>query len=143
MDNKNQAVWEWLFTCSEISDLFFNFGASANGNTIVGTTAAERVVKAFINGSSVRQYDFAIIQFKPANTQTPNNTENVTIMFDVEAVMQWVDTQAIARNFPAFPSDCQIQKIENLNNMPVVAGQDELGAKYMFTVRITYLERRG
>ena len=143
MDNKNQAIWEWLYACSEISDLFFNFGASANGNTIVGTTAAERVVRSFIDGSSIRQYDFAIIQFKPANTQIPNNTENVTIMFDVEAVMQWVDTQAAARSFPAFPTNCQIQNIENLNNMPVVAGQDELGAKYMFTVRITYLERRG
>lgn len=142
-DNKHQAVWDWLYSCPAVKDLFFNFGVAQNDNTIVGTQAAESIIKTYLGGATVREYDFAIIQFKPANTETPNSAENAEILFDTEAVMRWVDEQAKQRNFPAFPANCEIQSIKNLHNMPFVAGQDETGAKYMFTVRITYLEKRG
>ena len=143
MDNKHEAVWDWLYTCTEILNLFFNFGEAANGNTIAGTTVSDRAIKQYVDGTAVKQYDFAVTQFKPVNSQTPNNDENAQTLFDVEDVMRWVDTQNEARNYPDFPEGCQITKIENLYNMPAVAGQDELGAKYMFMVRINYIEKRG
>lgn len=140
MDNRHKAVWDWMYQCQDIPRLFFNFGKSENGNTVVDTIASEKVIKKYVGGSSMRAYDFAVIQYKPANVETPNNPENAAVIFDVEAVMRWVETQNKQRNFPVFPDNCTIQRIENLANMPTVAGQDELGAKYMFAVRITYLQ---
>ena len=140
MDNKHLAMWNWLYQNKNISDLFFNFSTDKNGATVIATGSGDTVVKQYMGNSSLRNYDFSIIQFKPVNSEIPNNSENATIMFDVEAVMDWIKKQNEDRNFPEFPSNCMIQKIEVLNNMPSVAGQDQAGAKYMFQCRVVYTQ---
>lgn len=141
MTNKHQAVWDWMYQCPAISDLYFNSGVARNGDTILATSAAEKAKKVYVGGSSLRQYDFTVVQFKTVNADVPNNPENVQVMVDVEQVMNWILAQNEQRNFPAFPENCTIQRIETLANMPTVAGQDATGAKFMFSARIVYLQQ--
>ena len=76
MDNKHLAMWNWLYQNENISDLFFNFSTDKNGATVIATGSGDTVVKQYMGNSSLRNYDFSIIQFKPVNAEIPNNSEN-------------------------------------------------------------------
>lgn len=141
-ENKHSAMWDWVYSCSELSDLFFAFSQNLNGSAVLVPMAKERIVKEYLDGSSIRNYDFSLVLYKPANAEVPNSTENVDIMVDVEKVMGWVDEQNKNRNFPIFPDGCTVQKVENLQNMPTIAGMDETGAKFMFACKVIYKQER-
>ena len=139
-DNKNDAVWKWLFQNEQIKRLYFNFSDTENGNVVIATTAGNNALKTYVDGSKLKAYDFSLIQYLPLNTVDVNSNENAEIMFDAEQLMGWVEEQNKIRNFPYFPNN-SVTKVENLHNMPNVAGMDDTKAKYLFGVRITYLER--
>lgn len=140
--NKHEAVWNWLCDCPEIADMYFNFSQSNNGDTaIIPMTAYNDMWKyePFIDDSGEKIYTFTIVQFERYST-TPNNTENIDILLDVEKVANWIDKQHKIENYPLFPSNSQIFKIKALPfENGGIAGQDENGAKYMFSVQIEYL----
>jgi hypothetical protein len=137
-DDKHTAMWNWLYQCPELSDLFFTFSQNKNGSAVLVPMAKEKAVKTFLDGSTINHYDFMLVLYKEINADTPNNTENVDVMVDVEKCMDWIETQNKDRNFPLFPTGCTVQRVENIQNMPTVAGQDESGAKYMFACRVIY-----
>lgn len=140
-DSRHEAMWNWLYACPDLSALFFAFSNNETGNTVLVPMAKEKIAKSYLNGDSIRHYDFTLVQYTKANQDTPNNTENVHIMVDVESIMDWVETQNKERNFPDFPAGCTVQKVETLQSMPTIAGQDEIGAKYMFACRVIYLKK--
>lgn len=141
MINKHEVMFNYIQQCEQVKDLFFNFSTSENGDTVIATSSNEFVVQEYIDKSKLRWYDFSIIQFKPLSTD-PNDDTNTDIMFDVEQVMAWIETQEDAGNYPDFGDKCEIQEISVLQDIPTVAGQDQSGAKYMFSCRIEYLERK-
>lgn len=140
--SKHEAVWDWLMECPELQDLFFNFGKAENGNTILVPETAYNDTwkdgKANIDGTGIRYYDFAIIQFKAAVFE-PNSTENIEILLNVEKVAKWIEEQEMSGNYPDFPEHETVLEV-GLSENPgsYVAGQDETGAKYMLQVRIEY-----
>lgn len=140
-DNKSKAVWDWLYGNEEISALFFNFSTTGEMDTVIAPIVSDYAIKKYIDGSSNRQYDFAIIQYRKYTSEVPNVTENVETVFDVEKVMEWIEAQNRKRNFPKFPDGCIVTKVENLQDMPEVAGINDTNAKYMFSCRIRYTQR--
>lgn len=138
-DNKHLAVWEWLFQNEEIKRLYFNFSDTQNGNITIATSPANSALKTYTNGDKLKAYDFSLIQYKPMNTVDVNSEENAEIMFDAEKLMDWIDEQERVKNYPRFRG-CPVQKVENMPNMPSIAGMDDTVAKYLFSCRITYLE---
>lgn len=140
-DNKHDALMDWLFRNESIRRLYFNFSDTQNGNVVVATNSGNYVIKRFVDGSSVRAYDFALIQYKPLNTVDVNSNENAEVMFDAEQLMDWIDEQEKNRMYPHFDG-CVVMKVENLQNMPSVAGMNDTEAKYLFSCRITYLQQK-
>ena len=138
-DNKHDAIMDWLFRNENIRRLYFNFSDTQNGNVVVATNSGNYVMKKFIDGSSIRAYDFALIQYKPLNTVDVNSNENAEVMFDAQQLMDWIDEQEKNRTYPIFKG-CTVMKVENLQNMPSVAGMNDTEAKYLFSCRITYLQ---
>lgn len=61
-----------------------------------------------------------------------------------QAFMDWLDQQNEKKVFPNFGEACEIQKMENLQNMPNLSGvnQDGTMARYMIQARIVYKERK-
>ena len=141
MTNKHEAMVDYMTQCAEVKDLFFNFSTSENGDTVIAPIASDYVVQEYIDKSALKWYDFSIIQFQPLSTE-PNDDTNTTVIFDVEAVMQWIIDQEDAENYPDFGDKCEIQEISVLQDIPTVAGQDQSGAKYMFSCRVEYIERK-
>ena len=138
-ENKHLAVWDWLMQNEDIKRLYFNFSDTRNGNITIATSPAPASLMTYLNGDKLKAYDFALIQYKPLNTVDVNSEENAEIMFDAEQLMEWIDEQERKKNYPYFPG-CAVQKVENMPNMPSIAGMDDQIAKYLFSCRITYLE---
>lgn len=68
---------------------------------------------------------------------------NLEAMNFAQAFMEWLDEQNKAKNYPKFPDNCEIKKMENLQNMPNLAGinAEESLARYMIQCRIIYFEK--
>ena len=60
-------------------------------------------------------------------------------MQEAQKFMEWIDQQRKARNFPDFEG-CKVLSIENLQNMPNLAGVNAAGnvAKYICQCRVRY-----
>ena len=138
-DNKHDAVMQWLFQNEDIKRLYFNFSDVTNGTVTIATSSGNRNLKTYADGSEMKAYDFALIQYKPLNTVDVNSNENAEIIFDAEKLMEWLDEQEKRKNYPMFVGSL-VTKVENLQNMPSVAGMNDTEAKYLFSCRITYLQ---
>lgn len=141
-DTKHEAVWDWLLTCPSITDMFFNFSQSENGDTILAplTAYSDTPVRVFASGASERQYDFSLIRYDALSFE-PNSEENMTVLGSIEAIAAWIEAQSAAGTYPAFPTGSTISSIEALpSNTGYVAARDDTGAKYQLQFRIEYLQ---
>lgn len=141
MTNKHEAMLQFIAQCPEVADLFLNFSTSENGDTVIDTIETESEVASFIDGSRVRWYDFALVQYQPISTD-PNTDDNAEAMFEIEKVAAWLEEQERKRNYPDFGTECQISELSVLQSTPTVAGKDQRGAKYMMACRIEYFEKK-
>lgn len=137
--NRHQAVWDWFYECPLFASLDFIFSEAQNGNTVLAPISLvdDYWIDEYILGDGLKGYDFFIVQYLPYGL-IPNNDENVKVLKQFEELAQWVQDQNKAGNLPDFTPD-RVTKIEALYNPAnAVAARDENGAKYMFSVRITY-----
>lgn len=162
MVDKNQAVIDFLITCPAIqaNPLFFNFLNAKDNNQQIVTQANDKSMQhPYIDGSVLKQYTFTLIFFKsvlyqaiPKNLEIPGTTtpatdyvsENVVEIGDVQAIIDWVETQADSRNYPDFGANCQIDGMKALSENPGLNGVDTSVtpalAKYSFSIQIDYLD---
>ncbi len=142
MTGKHEAVWDWLLTCPEIHDLYFNFARASDGDAVLIPESAYNDEwqdgMPYIDGSGMKNYDFAIALFKNFST-VPNSTENVEALIDAERIAGWIDAQGEAHNYPAFPENCTIMDLYTLPlSAGAIAAQNDTGVKYQFQFRIEY-----
>mgnify|MGYP000018668175 CR=1 FL=1 len=140
MSDKNKEILEFLEQCPAVqSFLFFNSAAEKSGRISVQTVYSEAWVERHIRGHGIKQYDFAVVQMLPQDEGTSENNANQAQ--SVQNFMDWIDEQNQKRNFPQFEG-CKVLSIENLQNMPNLAGVNEAGtiARYMFQVRVRYYQ---
>ena len=138
MDNRHKAMFDYISECPALHLFYFNFSASEPDASAISVIDGETVLKTDICGNRTIAYDFAVICYRNYSTE---NEENIEHMQEVQDFMAWIDEQDRLRHYPDF-AGVMVEKIENLQNMPSVAGQDQGRklAKYMFQVRVTYTE---
>lgn len=141
MVNKHNVMFEYIQQCPQVKDLFFNFSDNEKGGTVFSPISSDYVVETYIDGTTKRWYDFSIVQYLTISTE-PNSTENIDTVFEAEKVMEWISEQEAAKNYPDFGDDCSIIELFVLQNTPAVAGQNLRAAKYMFSCRVEYFERK-
>ena len=133
------ALWEWFAQCASITRLFFNFSGTDDGDTAIATSG-ETVLDDYIDGSQRRRYAFELIRYLPA-TFDPNDPGNVTMMEDVERIVEWVEQQNAAGNFPEFPSGSYVERVSVLDDSTgYVAATDQNMAKYMIPFASDYMK---
>jgi len=137
--SKHLAVWNWFYACPLCKELYFIFSDGSNGDVIISpdTIISDDIVTSYINRTYVKDYDFTVILFLPYIIQT-NSKENIDWISVVEGVNAWVEEQESLGNYPTFPSGNIIQSISTLPASDGISARDGDGAKYQFTVRITY-----
>ena len=161
--DKNQAVIDFLMQCQTIADnpLFFNFlNAKDNSKQVIADSNDIALNKTFIDGSVLKRYTFTIIDFRsvtylpiakvPAGTTTttaPDTrvNENIEELFNVQSIMDWVNEQADARNYPDFGNDCMIEDMRTTSENPSLNSVDTKVspalAKYSMSIQIDYIDK--
>lgn len=121
--------------------LHFNYSPKSADSFGLITNYAEQSVKKFINGKVRKAYGFTVDVVKGYSTS--GDDLNLECMNFVQGFMDWIDAQNEAGNFPDFGGNCEVEKIELLQNMPNFAGVNaEAGlARYMVQGRILYVEK--
>lgn len=133
----HQALWEWFAQCASITKLFFNFSGSEDSDTVI-STSGDVVLVNYIDGSQRRRYSFELIRYLPATFEA-NDTGNIEMLEEVEAVTEWVQQQVAAGNLPVFPDGYATEEIAVLDEYAgFVAAQDGNIAKYMIPFAIDY-----
>ena len=150
--DKNQAVIDFLITCPTIRDnpLFFNFSKEEDDNKSVITEGNDRALtRPYIDGSVKRRYTFTIIDYKSVThnaiiKQTGYSNENIEDIKDLQAIIDWVNEQADARNFPNFGTDCEMDAMYTTSDNPNFDGVDNTVApqlvRYSVTIIIEYID---
>lgn len=138
--NKHQAMFDFIMQYNAFP-LTFNFTGESTGDTSLNTVYSDTEIKRYFGGSQ-KEYIFAIKQMKEYSTGVMIPPVNAEVLESVQGFMDWIDQQDRLKNYPDFGANCKIQKIENLQNMPNVAGTDEATAQYMFQCRVLYYEKK-
>lgn len=140
MDNKHQAMLDYLAKYPGL-DAFLRFNSVTDklGNVSVQTVYSNEWEKRYIGGHGIKRYDFAVVSMAPQDPGT--SSVNADQMQEAQKFMEWIDQQRKARNFPEFKG-CKVLSIENLQNMPNLAGVNAAGnvAKYVIQCRVRYYE---
>lgn len=151
--DKNQAVINFLLTCPAIinNPLFFNFLQARDNDKQIVTQANDTALnKSFIDGSVMKRYvftlmDYRSVAYQPLPKVEGYTSENVEELLDVQGIIDWVQEQSDARNYPDFGSDCIVDDMRTTSNNPNLNGVDTQVtpalAKYSITIQIDYLDK--
>ena len=120
--------------------LKFNFSAESKDTVAFTTQYSDKLRRRFVRAAE-KEYGFAIVITKSYSIE--DDDLNLQAMNFAQAFMDWVDEQDKKKNYPEFPENCQIIKLETLQNMPNLAGINvkEGLARYMLQCRLIYHEK--
>lgn len=150
--DKTQAMIEYLITCPSIaqSSLYFNFINAQDDDKQFVTVANEKLMqRPFVDGSVQKRFTFTIIDFRSVAYQELvklhiDTNENVEEFLDVQGVIDWIDEQNQARNFPDFGAACTIDSITTTTDNPNLNGVDTSVkpalAKYSISIQVDYID---
>ena len=150
--NKNQAVIDFLLQCPVIASnpLFFNFlNAHDDDKQIITQSDDISTNRKYVDGSVMKRFTFSIIDFRGVIYQPVPKAEgytdrNVSEMFDVQGIMDWINLKADLGEYPYFGNDCFIDDMKTTSNTPNLNGVDASVspalAKYSMTIQIDYLD---
>lgn len=150
--DKNTAVVNFLLTCPYVqeSPLFYNFGQAESDNKQIITVANDvKLNVPFIDGSVRKRYTFTIIDYKAVayraiSSRTGASDENLDGVLEAQQLIDWIDEQAEARNYPDFGNDCTIDDMRAVTDQPNLNSVDTRVtpalAKYSISIRIDYID---
>lgn len=120
--------------------LGFNFSPDSPDAISLLTNYSDKIRKKYIRIGAEKEYGFTIIITKDYSIS--HDDLNLEAMNFAQAFMEWLDNQNREKKFPDFGPQCQVKKMENLQNMPNLAGvnPDTNTARYMMQCRVIYYE---
>lgn len=120
--------------------LTFNYADGAAHSVAFLTNYAGKILKKYVRAAD-KEYGFTILITWHYSSELDDL--NLQAMNLGQLFMDWIDEQNRMKNFPDFGADCQVKKIENLQNMPNLATVDwESGiAQYQIPCRVIYFEK--
>lgn len=120
--------------------LGFNYSSKEPDAVAFITNYSDKIRKKYVRAAE-KEYGFTILITKPYSSY--GDDLNLEAMNFSQAFMDWLEAQNKAKSYPVFPGNCQIKKMEVMQNMPNLAGiNDEEGlARYMVQCRLIYFEK--
>ena len=124
--------------CGDV--LGFNYSQEEPDAVAFVTNYSDKIRKKYIRAAE-KEYGFTIMITKPYSSNADDL--NLEAMNFAQEFMDWLEEQNKKKNYPEFPENCQIKKMENLQNMPNLAGinYEEGLARYMVQCRLIYFEK--
>lgn len=150
--NKDKAIINFLANCPVIKDnpLYFNFAEARDSESQYLTSSNDIYTnRSYIDGSKLKQITFTLITFKSMSPNeiiqdTTTLNENVEDMFELQAIIDWVNEQNELYNYPDFGDKIEIEKMETISDTPHFDGVDTSVspalAMYSIAIRIDYID---
>lgn len=127
----------------ELAGRLLNFNVSSDKVNDISflTNYAAKIRKKYIRVGAEKEYGFTIVITKHFSDSTDDL--NLEAMNFAQGFMDWVDDQDRKKSYPDFGDNCQVKKIENLQNMPNLATVDweNMIAQYMLQCKVIYFEK--
>jgi hypothetical protein len=138
--NKEERMIKWAEQNPYLTDgIKMNWLAEHNGSCSIVPVSGEVFTEKYIDGSSIKHYDFMFCVMLPVSDATDNI--NIGNMFALRQWQNWIDDMETSGNYPDFGKSCGDYELQNLANSPQLAQIYENGfAKYQFPARLIYTE---
>ena len=138
--NKEERLIEWAMQNPYLTDIpRLNWLAEHNGSCCVTTVSGDVSVRKYMDGSSVKHYDFMFLAMLPISDTTDG--VNIANMFELRCWQNWIDEMEKKGNYPDFGGNCGDYELQNLASSPHLAQVYTNGmAKYQFPARLVYTE---
>ena len=152
--DKNTATIDFIATYPDIQNnpLFFNFINATDNDIQFLPSSNERILnKPFVDGSIMKRYTFSLVITKSISSMAiakdPDRgllSENLADIANIQAVMDWVNTQGENHNYPDFGESCIIEDMHTTAENPNLDGiNTEVTpalALYSMEIRIDYID---
>lgn len=128
-----KAIRDYLFTCPYLNQEKINvdyLGNDANEYSIE-KISCEPIIKQYIDGSTIRQYQFALNSIRTYGNNYDTNMENNDFY---ELFEQWITIQNDLNNFPDIEG---VYAIEVIHDSSLITKETDI-AKYQIQLRVLY-----
>ena len=135
-----ESVRAWLRTYPGLSGrLDVDFLDEAADTYSVDTIPSEEVVKRYFDGSTVKQFLFAVSSRRAYDQNIEQNLSNLEFF---EGLTAWVEQKAHARELPELDGNRTAQKISVTSTAyPFIVTEDGK-ARYQLQMRLEYFHKR-
>lgn len=116
-----------------------DFLSSSNIEYTIETVPCEPVIKYFIGGSSLRQYEFILASRQAFGSDVWQNLANSDFY---EKFADWIDSQNYNENFPDLESQYRTPQSVEVTSSGYVFELDTDNARYQIQLRLTYYQDR-
>lgn len=133
-----ESVREYITSCPELADGNINvdFLSSEELEYTIETVPCDPIIKYYIGGSSLRQYEFILASRELFGADTAANIQNSTFY---EKFANWVEANNKNNVFPLLTEGRKPQKIEILTHGCLLT-EDAKTAVYQIQLRLIYIQ---
>ena len=131
-----EAITDYFKDCPLLEDGAFRVDALGNEPVeyMIETGIFEPVLMRYINGDTLRQYQF---NFSSREYYSMDRVQNIKNSEFYENFATWIEEQNAARRFPDLPLGCRPQGVEILSSGYVFEGSIQ-NARYQIQLRLVY-----
>ena len=134
-----QSVQKWLKTYSKLSGRLDVDFLDENADTYsVDTIPCEEIIKRYMDGGTVKQFQFAVSSRRFYEQNIKQNLSNLQFFEDLTA---WVESKARSRQLPTMDKGRTAQKIVVTSTAyPFIISEDGK-ARYQIQMRLEYYQK--
>jgi len=133
-----ECVRDWILTCPLIDDfnsLTVDYQEDGIDSFTIETVPCDTIVKRYVNGSSIRRYEFNI---SSVQAFTQEILDQISNSFFFERLSDWMENCS-GDNLPQLGSSKLVQDVTAITNGYMISS-DQTTARYMIQCRLTYLQ---
>ncbi len=134
-----ESIREYMSECPLLSEGNINvdFLGSENIEYSIETVPCEPVIKYYVGGSSLRQYEFIIASREFYGTDVVQNIQNSAFY---EKLAEWIENNSRNKILPVLENEKQsAQKLEILTHGALIS-EDAKTAVYQIQLRLVYIQ---
>ncbi len=138
--NIDKALQEWIMQNESLTDNPLFYWLNAHNGAVAVIPIPTESGAEFIGDYKEVTYDFMMqASFDVSTTTDDLNTEN---MMTLREWQDWIDEQERNENYPDFGEKYSCYELQNLSDMPTMAGVDNDSgiAIFQFPARLTFLK---
>lgn len=135
-----ESVRKWLKTYPALDGrLDVDFLGEDADTYSIDTIPCEEIIKRYRDGSTIKQFQFAVSSRRYYEQNIKTNTSNLQFF---ESLTAWIEEQSKKRNLPKMDGNKTAQKIVVTSTAyPFIVSEDGK-ARYQIQMRLEYLNKR-